>query len=150
MFSKNTHTGPRDLPEVPELPASTVPGARFTLDGLWSGTSVSNDPAVLSCTYDTGNNSRTYNVTTETAKRFSGVDNYPTADFYYLSVVVFDEARLEGAEKWAAQAVVAFADSTGTYVQMAAPDSSSIASPPQWRQVCGGVLDDQRGGGQPK
>ncbi|MFD4268663.1 hypothetical protein [Rhodococcus sp. NPDC058481] len=127
VFSKNGHTGPRDLPEVPELPAPTTPGARFTLDGLWSGTAVSDDPADLSCTYDAEDKSRTYNVTTQTTSQFSGVDNYPTEDFYSLSVVVMDETRLEGTDEWTAQAIVAFADSTGTYVQMAAPDSNSIA-----------------------
>lgn len=126
VFSMNRHTGPRDLPKVPELPISPTPGATFTLDGMWSGTAASNDPTVLSCAHDPDAGSWTYNVTTQVANQFSGVENYPTEDFYSLSVVAHDEPRLDRNEEWAAQVVVAFADSTGQYVQMAAPDSDSI------------------------
>ncbi|RVW05756.1 hypothetical protein [Rhodococcus xishaensis] len=128
VFSRNGITGPRELPEVPELTASTMPGARFTLDGLWSGTAVTNDPADLSCGYDTSDKMWTYSVTTEVAKEFSGVDNYPTEDFYHLSVLLLDDPQFEGAVEWTAQIVVAFADSTGTYVQMPAPDPDSIVA----------------------
>ncbi|RVW00481.1 hypothetical protein [Rhodococcus spongiicola] len=128
VFSRNGDTGPRDLPEVPELPTSTVPGARFTLDGLWSGTAVTDDPADLSCGYDTRDKRWTYSVTTEAMKQFSGVDNYPTEDFYALQVVVSDNPQFEGEVEWTAQAVVLFADSTGTYVRMAAPDPDSIVA----------------------
>ncbi|WP_430335838.1 hypothetical protein [Rhodococcus sp. ACT016] len=111
---------------MPELPTSTTPGAEFTLDGLWSGTAVTDDPTHLTCGHDSGNNSQTYTVTTPTAGQFSGVDNYPTADFYSLTVFLFDQPQSETGVERTAQVVVGFADSTGTYVQMAAPEPSSV------------------------
>ncbi len=111
---------------MPLLPTATTPGAVFTLDGLWSGTAVSDEPAELSCVYDENSHRWTYSVTTSTAQQFSGVDNYPTVDYYHLSVIVPDEPQQDGGITWTAQIMLAFADSTGTYVQMYAPDNDSI------------------------
>ncbi len=126
VFTNNGRTGPRDLPEVPKLPTSTSPGATFTLDGLWSGTAITNDPAHLTCVHDPENNSQTYTVTTPTAGQYSGADNYPTADYYSLSVLLSDRPQLENGVEWTSQVVVGFADSTGTYVQLAAPEPQSV------------------------
>ncbi len=111
---------------MPLLPTATTPGAMFTLDGLCSGTAVSDEPAELSCIYDENSHRWTYSVTTSTAQQFSGVDNYPTVDYYHLSVILPDEPQQDGGITWAAQIVIAFADSTGTYVQMYAPDNDSL------------------------
>lgn len=126
VFTKNSDTGRRDLPAVPELPTPTSPGAKFTLDGLWSGTAITNDPTHLTCAHDPGNKSQTYTITTPIVGQFSGVANYPTADYYSLSVFLFDRPQSESGVERTAQVVVGFADSTGTYVQMAAPEPNSV------------------------
>ncbi len=123
VITKNTGTGQRDLPEVPALPAASVPGARFALDGLWSGAGVINDPAAVSCGYNTEDGGWEFSVVSPSVPA-DGV--HATHDDFGLQAILFESIQRDGSFEGNAQVVIFFTDSAGTYVQMYAPDGDSV------------------------